>query len=87
MSVVKVNRINLAVVVFWACGLSALTSCRTNEISDNHPIMLLSQGSFAIGGKTVSYGGEFDMANCYKPDGQTARRRMATMPMFSTRNP
>ena len=36
------------------------------------PLVIQEQGGFAVGGTTVEHGGEFDMAHCLSPEGQTA---------------
>lgn len=40
--------------------------------SGSEPLVIREQGSFAVGGTTISHPGEFDPADFLKPDGQTA---------------
>ena len=40
--------------------------------ADEAPLTIKEQGSFAVGGTTVTHEGEFDMDHCLSPEGQTA---------------
>lgn len=67
----NINRI--ARSVFSVFGLSLiLTGCAfQKQGSTGGAIMILEQGSFAVGGIKVSEPGRFDLANALKPQGQT----------------
>lgn len=54
--------------------LSACNGERSAQIDDtlSSAIVLQDQGGFSVGGRTVKHDGTFDMARCYRPEGQTA---------------
>lgn len=51
---------------------AAATKDGVTETADKQVIVLKEQGGFSVGGRTATHGGDFDMANCYSPEGQTA---------------
>ena len=54
------------------CMFPLISGCSANIEPDEKPIILKTQGSFAIGGTTVTHDGTFSNENFLDPKGQTA---------------
>lgn len=73
----------LVIALHTAASMLASTNAMARQISKPEPLVILEQGSFAVGGKVVTAPGTFDPRKPRTPAGQPI---MAITPMFSIRS-
>ena len=61
----------LVIALHMAASMLASTSAMAGQISKPKPLVILEQGSFAVGGKVVTAPGTFDPRKPWTPAGQT----------------